>query len=130
MLYQVEMSGYGPEEAKKIYLDNFNPPEELRDFAQKLVSGVCVHRGYIDGLIEKTAKNWSLARITPVDRSILRIAVYEMLHCGDIPYKVTLNEAIDLGKKFGTEKSGAFINGVLDNVLAQNPELDKKPGSP
>ena len=73
-----------------------------------------------------TAKNWSLSRITPVDRCILRVAVYEMLHCPDIPYKVTLNEAIDLGKKFGTEKSGAFINGVLDNVLAQNPELDRK----
>ena len=128
MLYQVEMTGYAPEQAKKIYLDNFNPPDEYRAFAEKLVSGACEHRKEIDRLIGKTAKNWSLARITPVDRCILRIAVYEMMHCADIPHKVTLNEAIDLAKKFGTEKSGAFINGVLDNVLAQNPELDKKAG--
>ena len=127
MLYQVEMSGYAPEQAKTIYLDNFNPPDDFRGFAEKLVSGTCEHRREIDSLISKTAKNWSMARITPVDRCILRIAVYEMIHCADIPYKVTLNEAIDLGKKFGTEKSGAFINGVLDNVLAQNPALDKKP---
>ena len=127
MLYQVEMTGYSPEQSEKLYIDNFNPPEELREFAGKLVVGVCLHREEIDGLIGKTAKNWSLSRITPVDRCILRIAVYEMIHCADIPYKVTLNEAIDLGKKFGTEKSGAFINGVLDNVLAQNPEIDKTP---
>ncbi len=122
------MSGYAPEQARTIYLDNFNPPDDFRDFAEKLVSGTCEHRKEIDSLISKTAKNWSMARITPVDRCILRIAVYEMIHCADIPYKVTLNEAIDLGKKFGTEKSGAFINGVLDNVLAQNPALDKKTG--
>jgi N utilization substance protein B len=126
MLYQVEMTGYAPDEAQQLYLNNFNPPDELRAFADMLVRGTCEHRKEIDKLISKTAKNWSLTRITPVDRCILRIAVYEMIHCSEIPYKVTLNEAIELGKKFGTEKSGAFINGVLDNVLAQNPELDKK----
>ncbi len=126
MLYQVEMTGYKPEEAQELYMNNFNPPGELRAFADKLVRGVCEQRAEIDKLISKTAKNWSLTRITPVDRCILRAAVFEIIHCTDIPYKVTLNEAIELGKKFGTEKSGAFINGVLDNVLAQNPELDKK----
>ena len=126
MLYQVEMTGYKPEEAQQLYMNNFNPPGELRAFADKLVRGVCEQRAEIDKLIGKTAKNWSLSRITPVDRCILRTAVFEIIHCSDIPYKVTLNEAIELGKKFGTEKSGAFINGVLDNVLAQNPELEKK----
>jgi N utilization substance protein B len=127
MLYQVEMTGDKPDEALQLYLNNFNPPDELRAFAETLVRGTCEHRKEIDGLIGKTAKNWSLTRITPVDRCILRVAVFEIIHCSDIPYKVTLNEAIELGKKFGTEKSGAFINGVLDNVLAQHPELDKKP---
>jgi transcription antitermination protein NusB len=126
MLYQVEMSGYKPDEAQELYMNNFNPPDELRAFADKLVRGTCEHRKEIDKLIGTTATNWSLNRITPVDRCILRVAVFEIIHCSEIPYKVTLNEAIELGKKFGTEKSGAFINGVLDNVLAQNPELDKK----
>ena len=126
MLYLVEMTGYKPDEALQLYMNNFTPPDEFRAFAEMLVRGTCEHRQEIDGLIGKTATNWSLSRITPVDRCILRVAVFEIIHCTDIPYKVTLNEAIELGKKFGTEKSGAFINGVLDNVLAKHPELEKK----
>jgi transcription antitermination protein NusB len=126
ILYQVEMSGYKPDEALQLHLNNFSPPDEYRAFAEMLVRGTCEHSREIDGLIGKTATNWSLTRITPVDRCILRAAVFEIVHCTDIPYKVTLNEAIELGKKFGTEKSGAFINGVLDNVLAKHPELEKK----
>jgi N utilization substance protein B len=126
MLYLVEMTGYNPDEALTFYMNNFSPPDEFRAFAETLVRGTCENRKEIDSLIGKTATNWSLSRITPVDRCILRVAVFEIIHCTDIPYKVTLNEAIELGKKFGTEKSGAFINGVLDNVLAKHPELEKK----
>ena len=82
-------------------------------------------RSLIDAIIIDTAQNWSLERIAPIDRNILRAAIYEMLYCKDIPYKVTLNEAIELGKKFGSDQSGAFINGVLDSVADSEIGLKK-----
>ena len=67
-------------------------------------------------MIERYSDNWKLSRMSGVDRNILRIAVYELMYCNDIPSKVTLNEAIDIGKRFGTDESGAFINGILDGI--------------
>ena len=123
VLYQLEMNIGDTEPSLQAYFANYPcKDEQVQEFAEALVRGVAADRERIDAAITTTAKNWSLSRITPVDRSILRIAVYEMLCRDDIPYKVTVNEAIELGKKFGSDKSGAFINGVLDNVLKQNPE--------
>ena len=70
----------------------------------------------IDALIERFSKNWKIRRMSCVDRNVMRIAVYELLYCQDIPPKVSINEAVDIGKKFGTEESGAFINGILDSI--------------
>ena len=81
------------------------------------------HREELDRLIEESSDNWSLSRMSKVDISILRLAVFELLYCDDIPSKVTMNEAIDLGKIFGAENSGSFINGILD---ALNLKLKKK----
>jgi len=67
-------------------------------------------------MIERVSSNWKLSRMSCVDRNILRVAVYELLYCQDIPSKVSINEAIDVGKKFGTDDSGAFINGILDSI--------------
>jgi len=74
-------------------------------------------------LIERFSRNWRLSRMSCVDRNIMRIAVYEMLFCSDIPAKVSINEAIDIGKKYGTEESGAFINGILDSVRIDSEAL-------
>lgn len=126
ILYQIEMSKSDAEQALQLFWENYRSADELKDFAVRVVQGTVEHRKEIDRAITKTAKNWSFGRITPVDRSILREAVFEIIFCPDIPYKVTLNEAIELGKKYGSEKSGAFINGVLDNVLEQNPDINKK----
>jgi len=126
VLYQIEMSQDGADQALQLFWENYQKPDGLQDFVAGMVRGVLEHCKELDKVIAKTAANWSFSRLTPVDRSILREAVYEMLHCPDIPYKVTLNEAIELGKKFGSEKSGAFINGVLDNVYKQNPDIQKK----
>ncbi|MBI9084741.1 MAG: transcription antitermination factor NusB [Desulfobacterales bacterium] len=82
----------------------------------KLVSGVVHVRSEIDAVIERFSSNWKVSRMSGVDRNILRIAVFEMLCCEDIPVKVSINEAIDIGKRFGTEESGAFINGILDSI--------------
>ena len=81
-----------------------------------LIKGVLDNKSRIDKLIEQFSSNWKISRMGCVDRNILRIAVFEMLRCQDIPAKVSINEAIEIGKKFGTEDSGAFINGILDSI--------------
>lgn len=98
------------------FCDNFNPPQKARPFFMKLVNGVLKAGPQIDILIERFSKNWSVQRMARVDRNIMRVAVFEMLFCPDIPPKVSINEAIDIGKKFGTEDSGAFINGIVDSI--------------
>lgn len=96
--------------------DGLLPDEDSRDFARRLVEGTSSRCGEIDTLLRSVARNWDLRRMAVVDRNVLRMAVYELLHCTDIPPKVTINEAIEIGKKFSTANSGAFINGILDRI--------------
>jgi N utilization substance protein B len=96
---------------------------ELVKFARRLVVGTRRAQPEIDRLLTAVARNWDLRRMAAVDRNVLRMAVYEMLHCTDIPPKVAINEAIELAKKFSTANSGAFVNGILDRV-----RLDHVPG--
>lgn len=98
------------------FCDNFRPPKKVHPFFLTLVNGVLDNRSDIDTLIERFSKNWKIQRMSGVDRNVMRIAVYELLHCEDIPPKVSINEAVDIGKKFGTEESGAFINGIMDSI--------------
>lgn len=91
--------------------------EEVKMFADELVAGTWKNRNKIDKLISGNSSNWTLGRMSRVDKSILRMAVYELLFCPDIPPKVTLNEAIDLGKIYGAENSGSFINGILNALF-------------
>lgn len=93
------------------------PSEDLRQFASKLVQGVQEHLEEIDQLLMKMARNWRVDRMTTVDRNILRLAIYELLFCPEVPVKVSINEAIELGKRFGSAESPAFINGILDKIL-------------
>jgi len=89
---------------------------ESMDFAAELVKGVTANRAAIDDLLTTKSKNWSLVRMARVDLNILRIAIYELLYCSDIPKNVTINEAIEVAKKFGTEDSPSFVNGILDEI--------------
>jgi N utilization substance protein B len=93
-------------------------------FLKRLVLGVLEHGRELDRLIEQYLENWRLDRINMIDRNILRMALFELLYCEEIPPKVTINEAIDLGKRYGSEESGSFINGILDRI--QN-EVVRKP---
>jgi len=104
------------EEVLKRFCVNFNPTEDILSFFYRLVRGVVSEGNEIDSIIEKFSSNWKISRMSCVDRNIMRIAVYELLWCGDIPSKVSINEAIDIGKKYGTEESGPFINGILDSI--------------
>ena len=85
-------------------------------FADPLIRGVLEHREKIDAEIQKHAKNWSLSRMAAVDRNVLRLAAYEMLFREDIPPIVSINEAVDIAKKFSTHDSGKFVNGLLDQI--------------
>jgi N utilization substance protein B len=91
----------------------------VRLFAEPLIRGALEHRDESDQLITRHAKNWELHRIAAVDRNILRLAIYEMLHREDIPPVVSINEAVDIAKKFSTQDSGKFVNGILDKVKGE-----------
>lgn len=120
MLYQIEMSDVSLEEV----FENFwahHPGEDLetKKFAQELVTGVLKEKQEIDALIVQHATNWKLSRMPCVDKNLLRLAVHELKNCKEIPIKVALNEAIEIAKKFGSEESGSFINGVLDKIARE-----------
>lgn len=103
--------------------------EKVKSFAAHLIQGTWQHREAIDALISRSSEHWSLGRMSRVDRCILRMAIFELLYCGDIPPKVSLNEAIDLGKTYGSENSGSFINGILDALYADVAK-DKEQAAP
>jgi N utilization substance protein B len=100
-------------------------PKKIKDgFSEQIILGVLEHRRQIDHLIKQYSDNWHLDRMSVIDRNILRMATFELLYCEEVPPKVTLNEAIDLGKQYGNEDSGSFINGILDriqNVTVRKP---------
>ncbi len=86
-------------------------------FARTLVQGVLARKAEIDSMLEKNAERWKLGRMASVDRNIMRIGAFELCYCLDIPPRVAINEAVELAKKFGSEESGAFVNGILDAIL-------------
>jgi N utilization substance protein B len=113
-LYQQDTAGGSGFE---VLSGHFDPLDgETRKFAEELVRGVVSERENIDGIIEKTSTNWKIERMARVDRNILRLAVFELMRLADVPVRVTLNEAIELGKKFGSEESSSFVNGILDKI--------------
>ena len=91
----------------------------VRLFAEPLIKGALEHRQELDEIITRHTKNWELHRIAAVDRNILRLAIFEMLHRDDIPPVVSINEAVDIAKKFSTYESGKFVNGILDKVKSE-----------
>jgi len=113
-LYQQDTAGGSANEVLSGHFDPLDRDTKL--FAEELVAGVVREREHIDGIIEKTSTNWKLERMARVDRNILRLAVFELLRLADVPVRVTLNEAIELGKKFGSEESSSFVNGILDKI--------------
>ena len=92
---------------------------KTRAFTEQLVAGVLAHKAEIDERIKASAANYDLHRIAAVDRNILRIGIYEMLHAPDVPPVVSINEAIEVAKKFASEESSRFINGILDRVRGE-----------
>lgn len=118
-LFQWDLLGgrkLAPSEAPDAFCQIHSADADVNEFAQKIIAGVIDNRDPIDATILATAKNWALGRMLAVDRTILRIAVFELVYCPDTPARVAINEAIELAKKFSTERSSAFVNGILDRI--------------
>ncbi len=118
VLYALDLNPMMMEETLQLFRENTRAVEQVRLFAEELVEGVMANRDIIDKMIAGTSKNWSLSRMAKVDLNILRLAVFELNFRSDIPRNVTINEAIEVAKKFGTGDSPAFVNGMLDEIAS------------
>jgi transcription antitermination factor NusB len=103
---------------------------ETRRFAKRLIAGTVANKEEIDRVIQEVAQNWNISRMAVVDRNVLRLATHELLHCRDIPPKVAINEAIEIGKRYSTQNSGAFINGILDKIMNKTLDANGHAGAP
>ncbi len=119
VLFHLEYSAADPEEAFERVCENFEVPAKARGYAKRLVLGVCSHRDRLDDLIREASRNWRVERMSKVDRNILRLGAFEVTFFQDLPAKVAIDEAVELGKTYGAADSGSFINGVLDRVFSQ-----------
>jgi N utilization substance protein B len=117
-LFSMDMNSVFSEEMLAGYSRSFPPNKKVAPYFKRLTEGVVQYKDHIDKVIEQYSSNWKVRRMACVDRNILRLAVFELLYCGDIPAKVSINEAIDIAKKFGSSESGSFINGILDSIRA------------
>lgn len=115
-LYQMDITQEATPEALAAFWENHKADAEVRDFATKLVSGTIQNNKRIDEVIARYADNWEIHRMATVDRNILRLATYELIFVEEIPPKVSINEAVDLAKKFGDIESSRFVNGILDRI--------------
>ena len=128
MLYQLDVGKQAQAEILGTFWLMNDHPEKVREFANELFTGTVSHLSHIDGMIQQHAKNWRLGRMAAVDRNILRLAVYELLSDFHTPVTVVINEALEIAKKFSTQESAQFVNGVLDSVkgdLVQHMEQGK-----
>ena len=117
MLFQHDMSGNGPDMILTTFEELRKSNPNTREFATKIFRGTLDNLDKIDEMITAQADNWRLSRMAVVDRNIIRMSVYEFLHEDDTPKLVIIDEAIEIAKKFGTQKSSQFINGILDGIL-------------
>ena len=130
LFYQLDLRGEEILEELDDLLLSSTKDKEVIDFARELIHGCWERRTEIDAKIESVARNWELRRMAVIDRNILRLATFELLFREDIPPLVSINEAIEMAKKFSTKRSGQFVNGILDNlrIRCAPPEKNEKKG--
>lgn len=117
MLFQQDMSGNQPDQIIATFEELQKAKPNTREFATKIFRGTVENMVTIDDMIQNQAENWRLSRMAAVDRNIIRMSVYEFMHESDTPKLVVIDEAIEIAKKYGTQKSSQFINGILDGIL-------------
>ena len=116
ILFQRDFNQGDLTEAFETFWKGVKATSKLQAFTEGLVRGVELSRGEVDMLLQKAAANWEIHRMGAVDRNVMRVAIYEMLKCKDIPHAVSINEAVDLAKELSSDESGRFVNGVLDRA--------------
>lgn len=124
MLFGIETADTDPEEAVARFWREMAGDPEGREYADELVRGVTDERERVDGIIVRASQHWRLDRMTRVDRNVLRLGTWELLHQSEVPRAVILDEAVELAKRFGTEDSGSFVNGVLDKIANDLGRID------
>ena len=125
ILYQIDVRKDPEDRILVDFWKNIEAEPEVSDFAAKLVIGAIRNKKRIDEVISKYASNWKMSRMAVIDRNVLRMATFELLFCDDIPPKVSINEAVDLAKKFGDIESGKFVNGILDKINKEEAAVGK-----
>lgn len=125
-LYQLDVTGDCSEGALAAFWESVEAPGAVRAFAGELVRGVLARRAEIDELIRVAAENWRLERLSQVDLNVLRVAVHELTGPAQLPLEIAINEAVEVARRFGTQESAAFVNGVLDQI-ARRCGLDARP---
>jgi len=118
-LYQRDLNVGANAETVEDFWELRPAAKKVREFGMAIAEGVLAHQADIDERIRQAASNYDLHRIAAVDRNILRIAIYEMLYCPDVPPVVSINEAIEIAKRFGSDESGRFVNGILDRIRGE-----------
>jgi N utilization substance protein B len=137
ILFQLEMNQQDTETAFKHFWKGTKSGPAAKEFTERLVLGTMANLEKVDALIRKYAENWDIGRMSRVDKNVMRVALYEMLFCNDIPPVVSINEAVDIAKEFGDRNSGKFVNGMLDRArkdmerparVPAKPKADATPG--
>ena len=116
-LYQTEFNSNSPDSELNSFCDRANVSEEVQNFTQALIRNILFHKKEVDELLQKISANWAPDRMAVIDKNILRLGICELLFDPTAPPKVVINEAVEIAKKFGTEESPDFINGILDKVF-------------
>lgn len=119
VLFEIDTATHNVDEVLERYLGNQQMPPGTRRFISRLVHGVLAQRERLDAIIARTAPTWPVAQLPPVDRTVLRMALWELLIERDVPVRAAINEAVELAKRFGSDSSGRFVNGVLGTVVTE-----------
>jgi N utilization substance protein B len=122
VLYLIDLANTPAEEALGLFRANFESDADEFEFTAELVRGAVGHRADLDALIERHSENWKMSRMPRIDRNILRLGAFQLLHRSDIPAPVALDESVELAKRFGDAKTPAFVNGILDRIFRELPK--------
>lgn len=126
MLYEMDVGKHSKEDILRTFWQMNEHPEKVREFADQLFEGTIRLLKEIDRVIQQHTKHWRLNRMAAVDRNVLRLAVYEFLSGGKTPETVVINEALDIARKFSTQESAQFVNGILDSIKNDLTEKRRK----
>jgi N utilization substance protein B len=130
MLYQLDIGKHSKDEIMRTYWLMDEHPPKVREFAEQLFEGTVQRLKQIDKVIQHHTKNWRLVRMAAVDRNVLRLAVFEFLSGGKTPETVIINEALEIARKFSTQESAQFVNGILDSIKNELMDEERSNGKP